>query len=266
MSNHLITIDSPLGANHVKGVVLGGDSKDGFLSAIGELIHAIDGGIYSAKCRVKIGAASAAGTITFAAFADADTITLNGVVLTGKTSPSGASQFAVGASNEACSNNCVAKINASALDKIVGCFGASRRGTVLLNGFVDSDTVTVQGFVFTGKTTPTDGNQQQFRIGGTDAITAENLKNAVQSFQPTKTLTVTRSSATLTFNFYGSLTLAASAHATVASDTVVVTSIVPGQIGNLQTLAISAHGSVVAFAGGLEGTMYTENKNYNLVV
>lgn len=266
MSNHIITLDTPLGANHVLNLIGGGDNKDGMLSRLADVLHAVDAGAYAGKLRVKVGATSAVGTITFASFADADTITVNGTVLTGKTSPVGTAQFAVGASNEACSNNAVAKINASALAKIGGTVGASRRGTVLLNGFVDGDTVTVQGYVFTGKNTPTDGNQQQFMIGGSDSLTAENLKNALATFQPTKTLTVTRSAATLTVNFYGSLTLAASAHATVSSDIVVITAIVPGQIGNLCTLAISAHGSVVAPTGGAEGTMYTESKNYNLVV
>lgn len=55
----------------------------------------------------------ASGTITFSSFADSDTITINGTVLTGKTSPSGASQFAVGASNSACATNAAACINAN---------------------------------------------------------------------------------------------------------------------------------------------------------
>jgi hypothetical protein len=55
---------------------------------------------------------AASGTITFASFANNDTITVNGVVLTGKTSPTLATEFAVGASNTACATNAAACINA----------------------------------------------------------------------------------------------------------------------------------------------------------
>jgi phage tail sheath gpL-like len=55
---------------------------------------------------------AASGTITFASFANNDTITVNGVTLTGKTTPTLATEFAVGASNAACAINAAACINA----------------------------------------------------------------------------------------------------------------------------------------------------------
>lgn len=66
------------------------------------------------------GGVQASGTITFASFADSDTITVNGVTLTGKTTPTLATEFAVGASNSECATNAAACINASAtLNKMV---------------------------------------------------------------------------------------------------------------------------------------------------
>jgi len=251
--------------------LLNPEASQGFIARLAQYFDALAGGSKSGKVRVNTGAAQATGTITFSSFADADTVTLNGVTLTGKTSPSGASQWAVGSSDEACANNLVAKINASALDKIVGCLDASRRATVLLSSFVDGDTVTVGGVVFTGKTTPDAGVREQFQIGLTDAVTAAALCDAInRSLKLAKeapNLVATVSSATVTLNYRGSLTVTNSAHATVASKIVVITCPIPGQIGNLCTLAISAHGSVSAanLASGTEGTETIFAKNSNLV-
>lgn len=226
------------------------------ITRIARLIERIAGGITPAKLWLNTGGVQAAGTITFASFAADDTVTINGNVLTAKVSPSGASQWALGASDEACRNNLVTKINASALDKIVGVLKASSRGTILLSSFVAADTVTVNGVVFTASATPAGANQ--FLVGADDSATAQYLLDAIAANPDTRIagITVTRSTATLTFNYDGIMTLAASAHATVADKIVVVTSIVPGQIGNLCTLAISARGSVSAanLAGGTEGT------------
>jgi len=268
MSNHIVVIDTSLGADHVLNLVGGGDDKGGMLPRVGQILEAVDGGAYSGKVRVKVGGTQASGTITFASFVEDDTVTINGVVMTGKDAPSGDVQFETGVSDQSTANSLVSKVNASATAKLVGTVGATRRATVILSGFVEDDTVTVQGYVFTAKNSPTEGNKQQFTVGPSDAVTAENLMLAIKAHQSTNTITVTRSSATLTLNFYGSLTLTSSAHSTAASDIVVVTCVVPGTIGNLCTLAISANGSVsgAALTGGLEGTAYTYSKNRDLVV
>ena len=269
MSEHRISISVPdSGASVISLLDLKANDGES-IARLGQYIDGIGGGVKTGKVRTNLNAVQAVGTIAFSSFVDADTVTINGVTLTGKTSPSGASQWAVGADDEACANNLVTKINASALDKIVGCVGASRRGTVQLVSFVNADTVTVNGVVFTGKTTPTAGVREEFAIGSSDSVTAQNLLSAVLNSLKKEVAGISGSVSTdtVTFNFLGSLTLAASAHATVASKTVVVTCLIPGQIGNLCTLAISAHGSVSAanLASGTEGTEYVFSKNYSAV-
>jgi phage tail sheath gpL-like len=74
----------------------------------------IAAGSYSANIVCQSGGVQASGTITFASFANNDTITVNGVTLTGKTTPTLATEFAVGASNAACAINAAACINAQA--------------------------------------------------------------------------------------------------------------------------------------------------------
>lgn len=224
------------------------------ISRIAALLESIAGGNVPAKVYLNTGAVPAVGLITFSSFVADDTVTINGNIFTAKASPSGANQWAVGADDEACRNNLITKLNASALDKIVGVVKASARGTILLSSFVADDTVTVNGVVFTGKASPSGVNQ--FAIGADDAATAQYLLNAIAANPDTRIagISVTRSTATLTFNYNGIMTLAASAHATVADKIVVITSIVGGQIGNLMTLAISAHGSKTDPTGGTEGT------------
>ena len=269
MSKIRISVDSPESGASIIALLDPKANDPISISRVGQYLEGIAGGVKTAKVRLNANAEQAVGTITFASFIEDDTVTINGVALTAKTSPSGASEWAVGADDEACANNLVAKINASALDKIVGCVGSSRRGTVALSSFVANDTVTVNGAVFTGKSSPDAAVPEQFAIGGTDAISAQNLASAIRnSFKKELFgITVSVSSATLTFNTVGSLTLAASAHATVASKIVVVTALVPGQIGNLCTLAISARGSVSAanLASGSEGTEYVFSRNYSAV-
>jgi hypothetical protein len=217
-------------------------------------------GAISARARVDIGPTKAYNQITFASFADSDTVTINGVALTAKTSPSGASQWAVGADDFACSNNLVAKINASALAYIAGTVYAYRKATVAFSSFVTTNYVTVNGKVFTGKTTPS--GDYEFAIGGSNTVTCQNFVrciNAIKDKWPTlqNIRTVTESAGTATILCDGSLTAAISAHGTVAAKYVVLESIVGGYIGNMLTLAISARGSVTGanFAGGVDGTL-----------
>lgn len=265
-SNHRISLDVPENAASITDLLNLKANSSESISRLSDYLASIGSGQKLGKVRINTGAVQAAGTVTFSSFADADTVTLNGVTLTGKTSPSGASQWAVGASDEACANNFAAKVNASALDKIVGVLIAIRRATVALSAFVDADTITINGHIFTGKTTPDAGSRTQFAIGSTDTITAVNLVAAVtRSLSPlVQGVAATSSSTTVTLNFNGTLTVAASAHATVTSTIAVMTSIVAGQIGNLCTLAISAHGAVSAanLASGTEGTEVIFAKNY----
>ena len=224
------------------------------IARIARLLEEIAGGVRPAKLYLNTGAVQAAGLVTFASFVEDDTVTINGVLFTGKGTPSGTNQWAVGASDEACRNNLITKLLASTLDKIVGVVKPSARGTIALSSFAAADYVTINGVVFTCSATPTGANQ--FLLGSDDSATAQYLLNAIAANPDTRVagITVTRSTSTLTFNYDGVMTLAASAHATVADKVIVITSIVGGQIGNLMTLAISAHGSKSDPAAGTEGT------------
>lgn len=256
-----VSIDTPYPKEADQGDLLQVANQPEGLIRLGDFIAKIGGGNKTGKVRLNTGAAQAEGQVAFDSFAADDTVTVNGVVLTGKASPSGAQEFAVGGSDEACANNFYEKLKASALDKIVGVIAPFRRGTILLSSFVADDTVTINGLVFTGKASPDAADPRQFLVGSTDAKTAANLLAAIQKCQALypaslgiKLLAASVSTATITIDYEGSLTIAASAHATLDNDMVRVRSIVGGQIGNLMTLAISARGSVSAPAGGTEGT------------
>ncbi len=267
-----MSLDTSDGATHINdmnGLGISANDSESF-AQVAHYLDAIAGGAVPAKIRLNYGATQATGTITFSSFADADTITVNGVTLTGKTTPSGASQWAVGATDEACANNLVALINASALASIVGCVGATRRATVTVAAMVDGDTVTINGVVFTCKASPSAAVREQFQLGTSDTVTASNLKNAVNKSINVLLAGIVATSATtiVTLNFIGgALTVANSAHGTVASTIVVMTCIIAGTLGNLSSLAISAHGSVSAalMTGGAEGTEVIFAKNWQAV-
>lgn len=225
------------------------------IEALASYLHGIGSGKpNSANIKVNVGGAQAVNRVTFASFVASDTVTLNGNVLTGDTT------FLVGASDEACANNFRTYINnTSQLAKILNTVKATRRATHTLSAFVDGDTVTINGVKFTGKTTPTDA-RVHFAIGATDTITAANLVALLnRDDRPVElnTLVASNSGAVVTLTFDGNLTTSASAHDTVASDMVDLTAVVPGTLGNLFTLAISAHGSVTGanFASGTDGTV-----------
>jgi hypothetical protein len=111
-------------------------------------------------------------------------------------------------------------------------------GTITLSSHVATDTVTVNGIVFTCVASGATGNQ--YNVGGSDTLTGDNLAAAINA------------NATLS----GMLTAAN------AAGVVTLTAIVPGALGNAVTLAISAHGSVSAarLAGGTNGD--TETVHY----
>lgn len=264
-----ISIETPYAKEADQGDLLQIANQPEGVHRISRFFDKIAGGGKTAKVRLNTGAVQAEGQLAFDSFADADTVTINGTLLTGKTTPSGASQFAVGASDEACANNLYTKLKASALDKIVGVVAPFRRGTILLSSFVADDTVTINGLVFTGKAAPDAADPRQFLIGTTDALTAAKLLAAIQRCQiiyPGNLLNLIAasvSSATLTIDYDGVLTFANSAHATLDNDMVQIRSVVGGQIGNLMTLAISARGTKTDPTGGTEGTetIFAQNRS-----
>lgn len=119
---------------------------------------------------------------------------------------------------------------------IVSSGGVSATGTVTLSASANADTVTINGVVFTEVASAPTNNQ--FVHGGTDTITAANLAAAINSST--------------------TATIANNISATSAAAVVTVLSREMGTLGNLQTLAISAHGSVSGanLTGGTDGTVF----------
>jgi hypothetical protein len=262
MSVHTIVIDTPLPGVTFDQKLAGQNNGRELVLSLSKYLAAVAGGQETAKIRVQTKGTQATGTITLASHVATDTVTVNGVTLTCVASNPTAVQYLAGASDEATANNLRATINAATAAKIRGEVLATRRATVALSAFVANDTVTVNGVVFTGKTTPDAGIREQFAIGATDTATAVNLVAAIQRcIHPNLAalISVSASSGTVTINYDGALTAAASAHATVASAIVVVTCVAGGSFGNLYTLAISAHGSVSGanLASGADGSFYT---------
>lgn len=105
-------------------------------------------------------------------------------------------------------------------------------GTITLSSFANTNTVTINGTVLTGATTPSGASQ--FGIGTNDTATAANLAACINANS----------------SLYGTV------YATSSGAVVTVYCRVPGLIGNLCTLAISAHGSVSGanMTGGTDGT------------
>lgn len=114
--------------------------------------------------------------------------------------------------------------------------GTQASGTVTFSSLANNDTVTVNGVVFTAKTSGATGNNQ-FNLGASDTAAAINFAAVLNSTgAPNKIVNV----------------VSASPAAAVTTITFLET----GQIGNLGTLAISAHGSVSGgnLTGGTDGT------------
>lgn len=113
--------------------------------------------------------------------------------------------------------------------------GVAASGTVTLSSMVAADTVTINGTVFTCEASGATGNQ--FNVGASDTLTAANLAAAI--------------------NASATAVVVDNVVATSAAAVVTVTCKEQGTIGNLCTLAISAHGSVSAanLASGTDGTV-----------
>lgn len=95
-------------------------------------------------------------------------------------------------------------------------------GTITLSSMVAGDTITINGTVFTAEVSGATGNQ--FNVGASDTATAINAAAAIN----------------------GSATnnVSKNVSATSSAAVITITSLVPGYIGNMNTIAISAHGSV----------------------
>ncbi len=116
--------------------------------------------------------------------------------------------------------------------------GVAAVNAVTFSSVVATDTVTINGVIYTGS--DTSSTNIQFRTGGTDTTAAASLAAVING-----------SNGTPPAKINGVVT------ATSALGVVTLTAIEPGAIGNLYTLAISAHGSVTAatFASGADGTI-----------
>lgn len=108
------------------------DSKN---PSMQRLINYIDGLKSGARTGtsmvVKTGAVAASGTITFSALANNDTVTINSVVFTAKTSGATGNQFNLGSSDTDAATNLAAVLNASAAAGIVNVISASSNAAVV---------------------------------------------------------------------------------------------------------------------------------------
>jgi phage tail sheath gpL-like len=113
--------------------------------------------------------------------------------------------------------------------------GVPASGTVTFTAIVATDTVTVGGVVFTAVAAGATNNQ--FNVGGSQAITAANFAAAIEA----------------------STTSGVQSNLSAVANGAVITITVeePGTIGNFLSLAISAHGTVSAatLTGGTDGTI-----------
>lgn len=262
MSTSRISFDVPeQNAQTVVDLLKLNTNSDSALTRVGAHLQNLAQGAYNGKTRVNLGAVQASGTVTFSSVVATDTVTINGVVFTGIDTIVAANQFDTGQGDQASANSLRSVVNASTSAKITGTVKLYRRATLLFSSFAAADYVTINGIVFTGRATPTEGNYYEFAVETSDAGTAQRFMEALTAaavINPAlrDLIGASRSTATITINYQGDLTLTVSAHGTATSTINVVTCLIPGQIGNLCSLAISAHGSVsgAVMTGGTEGT------------
>lgn len=133
-------------------------------------------------------------------------------------------------------NRVVSGVNGATLQTKINAVKAT--GTITLSSHVATDTVTVNGITFTCVASGATGNQ--YNVGADDTATAVELAAAINA----------------------NTTLDGMVSASASSGVVTLTALVPGELGNAVTLAISAHGSVSAarMAGGTNGD--TETTHY----
>jgi hypothetical protein len=109
---------------------------------------------------------------------------------------------------------------------------AKASGTISFSSFVATDTITVNGLVFTCVASNATG-LLQFNVGGTDTLSAASAVTVLNAHT----------------------TLDGMIIATSASEVITITALIPGEIGNAMTTAISAHGSAsgARLTGGTNG-------------
>ena len=83
------------------------------LARLASMFESFTNGSYRSNVDINTNGAYAYDTVTLSSFANTNTVTINGVVLTGATLPSGASQFGIGASDTLTAVNLAACINAN---------------------------------------------------------------------------------------------------------------------------------------------------------
>ena len=85
-----------------------------YIRKIANFIMKLALGVWNSRIAITTGQSAASGTITLSSFVAINTVTINGTVLTGATSPSGTAQFKIGATDTATAVNLAACINANA--------------------------------------------------------------------------------------------------------------------------------------------------------
>jgi len=101
------------------------------LRKFSDYLRSVSGGQRNSSLLMAQNSVKASGTITFASFIANNTVTINEVVFTAKASPVGANEFLLGGSDTATATNLAAKINASALAKIVNVVTATSAAAVV---------------------------------------------------------------------------------------------------------------------------------------
>ena len=132
--------------------------------------------------------ASAVGTFTANTLTAAQALTLGGQAITARASGAIVNEFNIGASTQETAQNLVAAINASTTEAVgetvyatyLDASTVKATGTVSFAGQPsNNDTVTLNGVVFTAKTSGATGNQ--YNIGATTVETVQNLIASVQA-------------------------------------------------------------------------------------
>lgn len=233
---------------------------------LAKIFSDIGSGVLSGSANIGVSGTKAAGSFLFSSFADTDTIEINGVTLTGVASNPGTNEFLIGATDEETANNAMQAINASESGDVKATVSASRIGGVQLSAsFANNDTITINGVVFTGKTTPDTSVVTEFGVSSNPLIAETNLMNAIVRASSLNSVIGTlsfsivntgRGNYRLDISSKNPLTLAASANATITSTTVVITATTPGSLGNLIVLDLPSGGAATLPTGGTEGTTY----------
>lgn len=213
------------------------------------------------------GTAPATGTITCASVAAADTVTLNGQVLTAVAGVAAADQFSIDGNDVADASALVAAINASTQTLISGVLRATNfAATVTLASVAAGEWVEVAGVKLTAVATANADDRNVFSISGDDtadgvalaaAINAHpSLKDRVLASNVAGVVTVRRlppagTEAPALAKSGAGITLSGSALAATA--VVLVTSTVKGKQANANTLASSNGGRLAVSGARLTG-------------